>query len=213
MADVTEDLRLPSLAQVKALINLITASDVGAPTIEEMNEVKNSVSDGKTRVANAITGKGVTTATDATFATMATNINSITTLSSGTSDATIGAGDVLSGKIGYGKNGTKITGTMTNRGAVTQKLSANGSYTIPAGYHNGSGKVTQSLTTKGATTYTPKTTNQTIASGTYLTGVQTIKGDSNLVAGNIKSGVSIFGVAGSYNPTSGTPVFEAKVTK
>lgn len=177
-----------------------SANDVGAPTVEEMNEVKNSVSDGKTKVANAITAKGVTTATDATFATMANNINSITTLSSGTSDATIGAGDVLSGKIGYGKNGAKVTGTMTNNGAVSQTLSANGTYTIPAGYHNGSGKVTQSLTTKGATTYTPKTTNQTIASGTYLTGVQTIKGDANLVAGNIKSGVSIFGVAGSYAP-------------
>ncbi len=54
-------------------------------------------------------------------------------------------------------------------------------------------------TTKGATTYTPTTSNQTIASGTYLTGTQTIKGDSNLVAGNIKKGVSIFGVNGTYD--------------
>ena len=51
--------------------------------------------------------------------------------------------------------------------------------------------------TKGATTYTPTTTNQTISAGTYLTGAQTIKGDSNLVASNIKSGVSIFGVNGT----------------
>lgn len=35
------------------------------------------------------------------------------------------------------------TGTMTNRGAVSpSKLAPGGSYTIPAGYHNGSGKVT-----------------------------------------------------------------------
>ena len=53
-------------------------------------------------------------------------------------------------------------------------------------------------TTKAATTYTPTTSNQTIAAGTYCSGVQTIKGDANLVADNIKSGVSIFGVAGSY---------------
>ena len=37
--------------------------------------------------------------------------------------------------------GSTVTGTMTNRGAVTNELNAGGSYTIPAGYHNGSGKV------------------------------------------------------------------------
>ena len=39
--------------------------------------LKNSVSDGKTNVANAITAKGVSTSTTATFATMKTNISSI----------------------------------------------------------------------------------------------------------------------------------------
>ena len=53
--------------------------------------------------------------------------------------------------------------------------------------------------TKGAQTYTPTTTNQTISSGRWLTGDQTIKGDANLVAANIKSGVSIFGVNGNYS--------------
>ena len=57
--------------------------------------------------------------------------------------------------------------------------------------------------TKTATTYTPSTTNQIISAGTYLTGVQTIKGDANLVAGNIKSGVSIFGVSGTLEEGSG----------
>ena len=51
--------------------------------------------------------------------------------------------------------------------------------------------------TKGAQTYTPTTTNQTISSGRWLTGAQTIKGDANLVSSNIKSGVSIFGVSGT----------------
>ena len=53
--------------------------------------------------------------------------------------------------------------------------------------------------TKGAQTYTPTTTDQTISSGRWLTGAQTIKGDANLVAANIKSGVSIFGVSGNYS--------------
>ena len=41
-----------------------------------VNDLKKSVSDGKTLVANAITDKGVATATDATFETMANNISS-----------------------------------------------------------------------------------------------------------------------------------------
>lgn len=55
-----------------------------------------------------------------------------------------------------------------------------------------------------ATEYTPGTSDQTIASGQYLNGTQTIKGDPNLVAGNIKSGVSIFGVSGSYVGSGGS---------
>ena len=107
----------------------------------------------------------------------------------------------------------KAEGTMTNNGAISKTLAANGTYTIPAGYHNGSGKVTQSLTTKAATTYTPGTSNQTIASGTYLTGAQTIKGDSNLVAANIASGVSIFGVKGTYTgSSSGVDTSDATAT-
>lgn len=62
----------------------------------------------------------------------------------------------------------------------------------------GTKSATKQLTTQAAKTYTPGISDQTIASGKYLTGVQTIEGDSNLVASNIKSGVSIFGVAGSY---------------
>lgn len=54
------------------------------------------------------------------------------------------------------------------------------------------------VTKKSAATYTPGTSDQSIASGQYLNGTQTIKGDSNLTAGNIKSGVSIFGVTGTY---------------
>lgn len=64
---------------------------------------------------------------------------------------------------------------------------------------DGSGKiVTGTMPEQAAQTITPGTSNKTIASGRYLTGTQTIKGDSNLVAANIASGKTIFGVAGSY---------------
>ena len=55
------------------------------------------------------------------------------------------------------------------------------------------------LTVQSAQTICPSTSDQTIASGKYLTGAQTIKGDANLLAANIKSGVTIFGITGTYD--------------
>lgn len=56
---------------------------------------------------------------------------------------------------------------------------------------------------KMAATYTPTTTNQTIAANQWLDGAQTIKGDANLIPGNIKNGVSIFNVTGTYTGGGG----------
>ena len=58
------------------------------------------------------------------------------------SKGTAVAADVLKGKTFSNSSDIEITGTMENRGAVNKTLNAGGSYTIPAGYHNGSGKVT-----------------------------------------------------------------------
>lgn len=117
-------------------------------------------------------------------------------------------GQVLSGQTYYNTDAkTKRTGTMPNRGAVNQSLAINGSYTIPAGYHNGSGKVTQNVPTKGAQTYTPGTTNQTIAASQWLTGAQTILGDANLKPENIKKGVSIFGKMGIFEGLVSSPYY------
>ena len=63
-------------------------------------------------------------------------------------------------------------------------------------YVNGA-KITGSIQSKQAATYTPGTSDQTIASGQYLDGAQTIKGDANLVAQNILKDVTIFGVTGN----------------
>lgn len=60
-------------------------------------------------------------------------------------------------------------------------------------------KYTGSITSKSAQTYTPNTSDQTIASGQYLSGAQTIKGDANLVASNIAKNVQIFGVTGTLS--------------
>ena len=112
-------------------------------------------------------------------------------------NATAVTTDILSRKTAW-VNGSLVTGSMTDRGAASHTLTANGSYTIPAGYHNGSGRVTQSLATQGATTITPGTTNKTAcAAGRWTTGTVTVQGDANLKSSNILKGVTIFGVAGS----------------
>lgn len=65
------------------------------------------------------------------------------------------------------------------------------------------------VTRKSAATYTPTTSDQTISSSQYLTGQQTIKGDSNLSSQNIRSGVSIFGVNGTYQGSTSLDTSDA----
>lgn len=96
-----------------------------------------------------------------------------------------------SASVSTGTNTLTLSKTISNTPQVTSGYISSGS----AG--NTAVTLTASVTTKGATTYTPGTSNQTIASGTYLTGAQTISGDANLLAGNIVSGKTIFGVAGT----------------
>lgn len=135
-------------------------------------------------------------------------------------DTTLADSQALSGQTFLKWNPqTKLferhTGSMANRGTVNYSLPINGSYTIPAGYHNGSGKVTQNVPTKGAQTYTPGTTNQTIAANQYLTGPQTIKGDPNLISANIVKGKTIFGVPGvaeEYKTPASMPSYEGTIT-
>ena len=103
----------------------------------------------------------------------------------------------------YSSQATKSVATATQ---ATPSISVNtstgvitASATQSAGYVSaGTKSATQSLTTQAAQTITPGTSDQTIASGRYLTGTQTIKGDSDLKASNIKKGVTIFNVTGSY---------------
>jgi hypothetical protein len=91
-----------------------------------------------------------------------------------------------------------ITASVSKTQGVTPSVTAGYVSSGTSGTITVNGSNTNQLTTKSAQTYTPTTTDQTIASGQYLTGVQIIKGDANLLAENIKKDVVIFGITGTY---------------
>ena len=162
--------------------------------VKAVNECFQSASDGKSAIANAITGAGVSTSASATFATMATNIGTVATnkYNAGVSATKVGtatASEVLTGYTFTNSSSVGASGSMKNNGAVSQSLNAGGSYTIPAGYHNGSGKVTaNSLASQTAGTATAGQilSGQTAwVGGSKVTGTMPNQGSANILTDNI----------------------------
>ena len=88
---------------------------------------------------------------------------------------------------------------VSSAGVITTSATQSAGYVAA-----GTKSATKQLTTQAAKTITPSTANQTaVASGRYTTDAVTVKGDANLVAGNIKSGTTIFGVTGTYEGSGG----------
>lgn len=84
-------------------------------------------------------------------------------------DATAAVAEVLNGKK-FGARGQMMVGTMPNNGSVSGEISTkDGQYSIPQGYHDGGGKV----------------------------GIASVE-QSKLIPGNIKAGVNVLGVTGTY---------------
>lgn len=108
---------------------------------------------------------------------------------------TLNAGETATISKGYVSDEITITANplknQTPGTATESKILAN-----ETAWVNGS-KVTGCIPSKSAATITPNTKDQTISAGQYLSGTQTIKGDTNLVAGNILKGKNIFGVSGT----------------
>lgn len=94
--------------------------------------------------------------------------------------------------ISVGSDGL-ITATTSKTQSVTPTVSAGYVSSGTAGTITVSGSATSQLTAQAAQTIHPSTSDQTIASGKYLTGAQTVKGVllTNLSAGNIKKDVVV----------------------
>lgn len=103
-------------------------------------------------------------------------------------DANLTAGNIAQGKEIFG-----VTGTFTSDANATAESMQLG----VSAYVNGT-RVVGTAPIQEAKTVTPTTTEQTaVASGSFTTGAVKVAGDANLVAENIKEGVSIFGVTGT----------------
>lgn len=102
---------------------------------------------------------------------------------SNTQDATATAAELLETKTAY-VNGSKVTGTMPNRGAVTGSIAAKEEqYTVPNGFHDGSGKVGINAAEK-----------------------------AKIIPDNIRAGISILGVDGTMSGTEGANPQSKEVT-
>ena len=89
---------------------------------------------------------------------------------SNTTDANATAGEILSSKTAY-VNKTKVTGSMTNNGSSNVTVTSTSGTSIPSGYYDGSGKAVIDSTSA-----------------------------TNLVATNIRAGVTILGIEGTLSP-------------
>ena len=101
-----------------------------------------------------------------------------------TSDTVTPVG-MLQGVTAHGANGESITGTMTNRGAVSATINGGQSYTIPAGYHNGSGSVTANQPVLQTLEATPSETKQTFTPSTGVNGYSSV--NVNPIPSNYKN--------------------------
>lgn len=97
-------------------------------------------------------------------------VQGTSTYNADTTDATAQASEILATKTAYGAAGTKLTGTMANRGGNNVTVTGTAGTVIPAGYYDGSGKA-----------------------------VIDASSSTNLVAENIREGVTILGVEGTMS--------------
>ena len=170
----------------------------------ELETVKTSFQAGCNTIVSSITAQGVTPKSNSP-ADISTAINTVATnkYNAGVTATKVGTAtvaQVLSGKTFTNSSGVGLTGTMADKGAVTGSITTSGgTYTIPAGYHNGGGKVT------GATLAQLVGTNVTLESaGNLLSGVTAYGKNGTKYTGSManKSGTSAISATASLDSSN-----------
>ena len=146
----------------------------------------NALQAAKSDITGAITGKGVTVPDGSGFSAFAGLIADIAAGTGGTLlplENPGAAADALEGKEFYDENGQVVTGSIPEGGTADVRLEADG------------GIITA-----------------TVTGGKYypFTNMMQLQ-DAEMVSGNIRSGVEIFGVTGTYTGQSSLPSGVAKV--
>lgn len=166
------------------------------PKCEDFNRIEGNIDFLKTdietkkgEIVNAINDMNQAANITDTHTTLAGKIRDIS------KDASAGVGDVEKGKTFY-SDGSKKTGTLelTGNAATGDVLSGKTFYNTAL-----KTKRTGIMANQGTKIITPTTSDITIPKG-FHSGQGYVKGDTNLVPGNILQGKSIFGVAGSIIP-------------
>ena len=159
-------------------------------------ETKPSYSGSEVNYSNTVTGMNATNVQDAVDELFTSVSNGKATVASAITDKGVStANDATFATMAanIGKIDTAVTPTITvdSEGLITATCKDKVS--------------THQLATDGGTVYRPGTQNKSIiTAGTYVTDDIFVEGSSNLISSNIKSGVSIFGVPGSYSGTAPT---------
>ena len=112
-------------------------------------------------------------------------------------DADLAAGNIVAGVNLFGVAGSAIQAAGN---ALPEQVLAGATFSKA-----GETGLTGTLPNRGAVDFTPGTADQTIPQG-YHSGQGLVMGDADLVAGNLRKGATLFGVAGTFEG-SRVPVF------